>query len=247
MHGDFPSSLAQAESTVEKTVDCGLSLVVRRLEDGAPVAFLFLSVVDPRTRVPRRVQRLHPGIPVVIGAINTVYEKALGAGLGVGSLVTGRTLHVDSGGTFPGHQGKGLGIALRLAAIEMARARGFNRLIVEAGHPATIHIWTKHCGFRALAAIDDLSEWRPPGKAWARAPREQLPLFGCKEQVVLCELTLRPAARDSRCCLCCWVCRLLCMIGGGGNESPSPPPPPTRSTTTTTPTPLAGCAATPTT
>merc|ERR1711869_67958 len=91
------------------------------------------------------------------------------SGLKLYSLASGKTLQVGMGGTFPAVNGKGLGKALRLAAVALARERGFNALIVEPGHGATRHIWTKHCGGKIRAEVP-YDEVRSKGGALGEYP-----------------------------------------------------------------------------
>ena len=47
-------------------------------------------------------------------------------GLHLGSLMNGKTLRCAMGGTMPNAEGKGMGKALRMRAVEIGRERNFN-------------------------------------------------------------------------------------------------------------------------
>ena len=47
-----------------------------------------------------------------------------------GSMTTGKTLHGAIGATAPGCDGRGVGKALRIRAVEVARERGYNSYVV---------------------------------------------------------------------------------------------------------------------
>ena len=176
-----------ADITQTAAVDTSLSLVARG-PDGAPVAFLFLVVADLFEEIPKEVFEMHDGLQFLKDIIEATYEKALGpSSLGLGSLMRGKTLRCAMGGTIPAAGGKGAGKALRLRAVEVARERGFETLIVEPGHDATRHKWTKYCGglIRAETQLDDF------------VPKKSgLSCKGVKGTVAVCEVVVRPSAHN---------------------------------------------------
>ena len=100
------------------------------------------------------------------------------------------------GGTFPGCDGKGLGKALRTRAVEVARERGFNTLLVEPGHGATRHIWTKHCDGQIRGEIS-ADEFVSKSKVLGERPMagvESQP--GVVATVSLCEVVIRDSIWD---------------------------------------------------
>mmetsp|Transcript_14264 Transcript_14264/g.28924 ORF Transcript_14264/g.28924 Transcript_14264/m.28924 type:complete len:246 (-) Transcript_14264:103-840(-) len=130
----------------DKTVDTGLSIGARSA-DGKLLAFLFLQKFDIKKKDPTKDNARSA---IVYEMAERIYETACSSppprGLCLGSLSSGKTLHCSMGGTFSSAGGKGIGKALRLRAVEVARERGFNTLVVEPGHGATRHIWSKYCG-----------------------------------------------------------------------------------------------------
>ena len=66
--------------------------------------------------------------------------------IGIGSVITGKTLHVSAGGTAKGYEGKGVGTMLRKYVLTHAEKHGFDRVVVEPANGATMHIWTNKCG-----------------------------------------------------------------------------------------------------
>merc|ERR1712048_68117 len=75
------------------------------------------------------------------------------SGLAISSMLSGKTMHCIMGGTFPSVKSNGIGKALRLRAVEVAKERGMNTLIVEPGHGATRHIWTTYCGAKIISEV----------------------------------------------------------------------------------------------
>lgn len=176
-----------ADIPPELAVDTGLSLVARA-DDGSVLAFLFLVVADLSHTPPKEVWDMHPGLRSLKEGVSQVYEKAVMNGLKLGSLTSGRTLRCAMGGTMPAVNGQGAGKALRLRAVEVARERCFNTLLVEPGHGATRHIWTVHCGgvIRAEVPLDDFVD-----------KRGQKPVAGVEGSLSVCEVVLQRSVRDA--------------------------------------------------
>ena len=72
-------------------------------------------------------------------------------------MFTGRAVRVCAGGTKGEHQGKKLQGRMRAVFLELAKERGFDRVVVETISPATEHIWRNKFGFtiRKQAAFRD--------------------------------------------------------------------------------------------
>merc|ERR1719221_1138201 len=102
-----------------------------------------MKVMHEGGDVPDEVLARHPGLPVLCEGTGKLYEKVDPASIGLASYASGRILKVGAGGTLPAFEGKGLGTRLRKAAVELARRKGFYRMLVEPAHPATVHIWNK--------------------------------------------------------------------------------------------------------
>jgi len=174
-------------ASVEKTVDTGLSLVALDV-NGQPLASLIMQAIDLRVVADRSSWQEHFGVVVLMEIIKEMYQRSFSPSkLGLGSMVAGLTLHVVSGDTLPAVQSKGLPVALREAAVKHARERGFNRMLVEAIHPATVHMWTD-LGFRTLSSTD-------VGDFTLQVNGSK-PCRGVAQRVALCELTLKSSFRD---------------------------------------------------
>ena len=131
---------------------------------------------------------MHPGLQTLKELVMKAYDKAVMSGLKLGSLSSRRTLRCAMGGTMPAANGKGAGKALRLRAVEVARERGFNTLVVEPGHGATRHIWTKHCGGVIRAELTVAHYMDKHGR---------LPLAGVEGSVSVCEVVVKRSVRDA--------------------------------------------------
>jgi len=191
--GEVYRTYAAASCSKRKCVDTGLSLVARSTEDGALMAFLFLKVFDLRDSSSKKVAKASPAMAGLVEMVEQLYSKAIEtgsppAGLSIGSLASGKTLHCSMGGTLPIANGKGCGKALRIAAIEVCKARGLNTLLVEPAHDATKHIWLKHCGgvLRAEQSTETFV-----------SKTGQTPLKGGDQTVSVVEVVVRKALRDS--------------------------------------------------
>ena len=60
--------------------------------------------------------------------------------IGIGSVITGKTLHVSAGGTAKGYEGKGVGTMLRKYVLTHAEKHSFDRVVVEPANGATMHM-----------------------------------------------------------------------------------------------------------
>lgn len=168
-------------------VDSGLSLVARDKESGEILAFLFLVVCDFSKHPPPEILDLHPGLQTFYDLMVKLYEDEIrtnSGGLHIAPMVSGRALRCAMGGTSPAANGRGLGKALRLRAVEVARERKFRTLLVEPGHGATRHIWTVHCKGVIRAEVPFHSYKLKDGT---------LPLGTVEGSVSICEIMLRPS------------------------------------------------------
>ena len=151
--------LARQMCPRKRTVDTGLSIAARD-SDGKLLAFLFLQTLDLRKKEPTKDREKGR---FVHEAGSRAYDKACSKppphGLCLGSLTSGKALHCSMGGTSPSAAKKGIGKTLRLRAVEVARERGYNTLVVEPGHVATRHIWSKYCG-GVIKGEQELSSFR---------------------------------------------------------------------------------------
>jgi hypothetical protein len=104
------------------------------------------------------------------------------------------------GGTSPHAQGKGLGKALAMRTVELARERGFHNLVLEAGHGAARHMWTAHCGGVIRAEIPlDVGENGFHGFRFQRGGalgKNPFSGVGASESVSLCEVVLHESVWD---------------------------------------------------
>lgn len=202
--GNVYRAYAAETCSKKKCVDTGLSLVARSTEDGALMAFLFLKVFD--FDKPKNANKENLVMAGTTEMVEKLYEKAIDPGpppngLSIGSLASRKTLHCSMGGTLPIANGKGCGKALRMAAIEVCRARGFNTLLVETAHDATRHIWLKHCG--GVVRAEQSTEMFVSKKG-------DCPLKGGDQTISVVEVVVRKARRDSA---WCWPYYLVkCMV-----------------------------------
>jgi len=182
--------LVLAEASRAAALDSGLSLVARDNE-GTLMAFLFLIAFDvAHMSLPEHIPRLHHGLATMTEIIDEAYDDAMLkpiGGLRLASLTGGRALRCAFGGTVPSIDGKGVGKALRLRAVEVAKERGFHTLLVEPGHGATRHIWTKYCHgiIRAEIPFDTFM-----AKSGGR------PCKGVEGSLAVCEVVLRRSVWD---------------------------------------------------
>lgn len=190
------------KSLMNGQVENGMSLVARDAND-QPLAFVFLKplVIE---KFPEEVMKAHPGMAVCKRCIEKLYERAAmkpGA-LGLGSLVSGKTAYVATVGTYPAAQGKGLAKTLCQKSFEVAKEKGFNRVIVEPGHAATIKIFSEHLKFRTVetcVAADFVMD--DGSKPYADLDR--------KHVVKLMEYKLKDSYMDG---VCCWPFALLRLL-----------------------------------
>ena len=207
MHLGTPSDafkeLVYAEASRATAVDSGLSLVARDAE-GSVMAFLFLVVMDAACMsLPEHIPKLHHGLATMVEIIDEAYDTALLSpygGLNLASLTGGQALRCAFGGTAPSINGKGIGKALRLRAVAVARERGFRTLLVEPGHGATRHIWTAHCNGKIRAEI--------PFDTY-KAKNGALPCKGVEGSLAVCEILVRPSFWDHAVLWPVFVMRLL--------------------------------------
>ena len=218
MPPDIYRQLVLQDISRASAVETGLSLVARDAQ-GAPQAFLFLQPTDFTHQPHESLWDLHPGLRVMYEMVAGVYDRALWPPGKIGlmsmcsvstaacsrwrlrshtddAVLQGKTLHAAMGGTFPGCDGKGLGKALRTRAVEVARERGFNTLLVEPGHGATRHIWTKHCDGQIRGEIS-ADEFVSKSKVLGERPMagvESQP--GVVATVSLCEVVIRDSIWD---------------------------------------------------
>lgn len=182
--------LVHAEAPCAAAVGTGLSLVARG-GDGTLMAFLFLiPVEDANMSLPEHIPRLHHGLAVMNEIIGTAYNTAMSrpvGGLCLASLTGGKALRCAFGGTARNINGKGIGKALRLRAVEVARERGFRTLLVEPGHGATRHIWTAYCHGKIRAEL--------PFDTFRASDGEQ-PCKGVEGSLAVCEVVVRPRLWD---------------------------------------------------
>jgi len=207
--------MARGDVPVKEAVESGLSLVARSTADGSPLAFLFLRVMDLSHDAPEEVWDLHGGGRVLKEALDQVYEKAIASpwsGLAISSMLQGKTMHCMLGGTFPGVKSRGMGKALRLRAVEVAREHGMNTLIVEPGHGATRHIWTQHCGAKIISEIE-LDSFK--SKSCVLGER---PLRGVPGTISVAQVTIRKSIWDSSACWPCAFCGLMKLLGAKKKE-----------------------------
>lgn len=190
-------------------------LVARSTVDNSPLAFLFLRVMDLSHDVPDEVWDLHGGGRVLKEAIDHVYEKAIASpwsGLAISSMLSGKTMHAMMGGAFPGVKSRGMGKALRLRAVEVAKEHGMNTLIVEPGHGATRHIWTQHCGAKIISEIELDCVNSKSGVLG------EYPLKGVEGTVSVAQVTIRKSIWDSCACRPCAFCGLMKLLGAKKKE-----------------------------
>jgi len=189
-------AFARADIPREAAVDTGLSLVAKGPQ-GTLKGFLFLRAMDITKLPPKEIFEQHSGLVVIKEIAEHVYQRALCApcsGLRLGSMVRGKVLHAAMGGTLPSADGQGLGKALRLRAVEVARERGFNTLVVEPGHGATRHIWTKYCG-GVIRAEEPLETFKSPSGV-----RGEFPAKGVEGTLSICEVVIRNSKWDTPVC-----------------------------------------------
>ena len=145
-------AFALEDCTRAACVDTGLSLAARDSATGQVLAVMFLKTFALH-QPPEKMFAESSGLAVSKEMYEALYEDAAvnPFGLCLGSMTSGKTLHGGLGGTAPDAGRSGMGKALRVRAVAVARERGYNTFVVEPFHPATRHIWTKHCGCSVMA------------------------------------------------------------------------------------------------
>lgn len=183
-------------------VENGLSLVARDANN-QPLAFVFMKPFAIG-KAPDEVMKAHPGVPVCFRIMEKMYERAamrLGA-FGLGSLVSGKTAYIATLGTYPAAQGKGLAKKICQKAFEVAKEKGFNRVIVEPGHAASIKIFEDHLQFRPVETTVAADFMMDDGsKPFADLDRKHI--------VKLMEYKLKYSFVDS---VVCWPFALLRLV-----------------------------------
>ncbi len=176
----------------------GLSLVMRdRESDGKVVAFVLGQTFgEAKPKSLRQVRDLIRKYPLlwdygacVLPVIIRSYSKYF-FGRGLWSAVQKRVARLSAGGTRAGYEGRGLGMRLRAEFVELARNRGFERIVVETISPATCHIWGK-LGFSILGR-----------KSWEDRRRRDgsVPFNGIEGDFAVHELILKSRpSRDFAC------------------------------------------------
>ena len=135
----------------------GLSLVIKsKSGNNEIVAFALMKPFDILQPPPsQEMLESHFSTPILVRLVEKIYESSIKPGkLGLGSVMKGKSLHLAMGGTATELGGQGLAKCIRIAAVKHAKKKGFNSLLVEAGHPATGHIWNKYVHARKLVEID---------------------------------------------------------------------------------------------
>jgi predicted N-acetyltransferase YhbS len=117
-----------------------LSLVAKTVQ-GEVVGSLLVNQCD---FMKDEMKPLHSNLRHFYDVGEALYHQAAwSTQIGLASIARGETMHVICGGTKEGYEGQGVGTQLRRQLKEHARHHGFQRILVEAISPATIHIWTK--------------------------------------------------------------------------------------------------------
>ena len=183
----------RSEHSIDCNVKSGLSLVARVKGDKKPMAFLFMSDFDlsARTQEMDEFIESNPKLKVMREMTENIFTKAcmnacVGNGLCIGSMASKtKACWATLGGTFPGYEGRGLGKLLRKSAVELARKRGYNCLIVEPIHGGTRHIWTKYCHAKIMSE-QTFEDFRSPSKILGEAP-----VKGVNGSSSICQVLLR--------------------------------------------------------
>ena len=151
-----------ALKTIRKkaTIESELSLLIRQKESRKIVAFMFNEKMDLGIKYPmKELNKISPHTETFIELVEKCYEIAFekSSKLAIGSLLSGKCLHAAMGGTDPKFEGLGLAKCLRRATLDVAVRKGFNTVIVEAGHGATAHVWEKYIGGVICSKIEAAS------------------------------------------------------------------------------------------
>jgi hypothetical protein len=173
------------------------------------MAFLFLGIMDLAPQLPDEVFDMHGGLRVLMEQVESAYEKALRSplsGMSLKSMLSGKVMHCLMGGTFPGVKSKGIGKALRMRAVQVAKERGMNALVVEPGHEATRHIWTKYCGGQILSEVQSDSFKSKSGVLG------EYPLKGVDGSVSVCQVVINKPIWDTCFCWPCSFVQLLALL-----------------------------------
>eukprot|EP00939_MAST-03C_sp_MAST-3C-sp1_P003080 g3080.t1 len=191
-------SFVRSEHSISKDITNGLSLVARWKGRKEPLAFLFVSGFDLGSRTPamESVLESNPKLKVMREWTEKNYETAcigslLSNGLTLGSMTSGKSCYATLGGTYPGWEGQGLGKKLRMRAVQVARERGYNSLIVEPIHGGTRHIWTKYCGAEVIAELN-FDDFRSPSKVLGERPTRAV-----EGSCSICQVLLRSSWKDT--------------------------------------------------
>jgi len=127
----------------------GLSLVAVDDTSGQLAAFLFIeqfNAFDMHTPKDAKMQ-------VAYRVGERLYKSAIRKGtIRKRALLTGKMMHVNTGGTAAEYEGTGAGMALRSYVEEHARSHGFQWVCVEPANPATRHIWENKLGYSVTAS-----------------------------------------------------------------------------------------------
>ena len=143
---------------------------------------------------PQEMMDSHFSTPIIIRLVEKLYESSIKIGkVGLGSVMRGKALRLVMGGTATELGGQGLAKCIRIAAVKHAEKKGFNSLLVEAGHPATAHIWSKYVHARKLVEIDlekhvdSVSREKP----WEGTNVGNMTLYTCVRKYVFVRFNLR--------------------------------------------------------
>ena len=221
---DVFKTFTRSEYSIED-VKTGLCLVARlkgderpaRLKgDEKPMAFLIMSDFD----LTRRTSEMdlfiesNPKFKVMREMTENIFTKAclnalLGNGLCIGSMASRtKACWATLGGTFPGYEGRGLGKLLRKHAVELARKRGYNCLIVEPIHGSTRHIWTKYCRAEIMSE-QPFEDFRSPSGILGESP-----MRGVHGSSSICQVLLRePSWIDSPFLALFQIIRICIQLG----------------------------------
>lgn len=177
----------------------GLSIVVRDTQNSQLAGFLFNSQFNVFEEDPAGFPTLRP----LLEGIGKLYDDAIFS-MGIGSLLTGKSLRVAAGATADSYQRMGVGKLLRCSMLKYAEDRGFERVISEPAHPATVHIWTVNAGYRVAGRMR-LSEYRDR--------HGERPFQGCESEVAIVEGVTRHGGRkckNSSAFICCLLAAVAC-------------------------------------
>eukprot|EP00747_Dinoflagellata_sp_TGD_P170713 gnl/TRDRNA2_/TRDRNA2_202975_c0_seq1.p1 gnl/TRDRNA2_/TRDRNA2_202975_c0~~gnl/TRDRNA2_/TRDRNA2_202975_c0_seq1.p1 ORF type:complete len:281 (-),score=44.88 gnl/TRDRNA2_/TRDRNA2_202975_c0_seq1:51-893(-) len=173
----------------------GCSLVTRDKEKGGEIIAFAITAPhnllrEPDAKIFGAMAERSPGFLALFDVAGRTMKEAWSSEeAGLACSVAGRTLRFVAGGTKAGYEGLGIQKKMRAKILDLAVARGYDRMTVETVNPATKHIWVDKFGFRILSEGCFSEASMPDGTK--RMPHS-------KEEFVVLEKTFRKRpARDS--------------------------------------------------